>query len=453
MIKDILNKKDSANILFLGKSLNLNKDEISKFLKKYNANAIFEYNNQHIDLIILSSIINPYEEQISYTLYDMGVQDIKLEEFESFFIDNLKPNALLMSLKLSNNQSRVKRLLQSRAFNDDIYLKLFKLYNWNGEGLFDTDENRDVTISFIKRFFKPTTQLNHTDIVHSPATLIEIALTSTNPNVLDAIFNMPKYKTNSRRQEEWKPRDLKEFVTVNPYISKSLIEKILALKSQRFNRLLAINSAINKEAQLKIYKSANQDIKKALSTNPNLDFKIFKELLNEDLEVVKTLLESQHITKEHLELIDKNYLIYLANNRNIQDIIKDLIGINRELDIAISINPLLNSKILEELYIKYRDDIAINISLNPNTPASILEEIYSKFRDKTTLYIAQNPNTPEYIIDELFNINSREINRYLALNCNLKDEYLDYFKLDSELLRIMSQNSKFLDKIKSKEPI
>jgi len=299
----------------------------------------------------------------------------------------------------------------------------------------------------------PTTQVNHTDIVHSPATLIEIALTSTNPDVLEAIYNMPEYKTKSRRQEEWKPKNLKEFVSVNPYISQNLIKQILSLKSKRFDRLLAINSALDKEALFIIYNRATLDIKKALSTNSNLSIELFKELLNEDLEVIKALLLTQNITKEHLELIPNEYLIYLASNLNIKDVIKSLLNKTKELDIAISKNPLLESNTLEDLYKQYKEQIAFNITQNPNTPAFILKEIYSSAPKEIILNIAKNPNTPEAIIDELFNQNNQEINRALALNSNLKDEYLDYFKLDSELLRIMSQNSKFLDKVSKKEPI
>ncbi len=453
-IETILKNSKNKTVLFLGNFLHIMQDDLKKFTKELGFEFATKYNDtQDIALVVLSSILNPIQEEQSYSLYNKNIPDCTLIEFESFYAKSIKPNALLMSLKLSNNQDRVISFLKSEAIDNDLYLKLFKLYNYNFEGLFDTNNNRDVTLSFINRFYKPLTQVNHTDIAHSPATLIEITLTTTNKDALEAIFNMPNYEIKAKKHQEWKPKNLKEFVALNPYISKDLIKHILSLKSHRYDMLLAINPAIDFNSQLTIYNRATKEIKQALSTNTNLDIELFKLLLSEDTDIVKSLLKSQPISSRHLSLIKSNYYIYLASNPNIKEVIDNLINISKELDIELSKNSLLQQSTLTNLYLKYKEDIFYNITQNPNTSPNILEEIYKSATNDLILNIAKNPNTPSYIIDELFNKDNIEVNRALALNSNLKDEYLDYFKLDNQLLQIMSKNSKFLDKVSKKVPI
>ena len=449
-------ENQGKTILFLGKVLNFTQDELSKFTSKLGINAAFKYENQDIALTVLSTILTPLEEEISYELYDKGIAEIKLEEFENFYVQSLKPNSLLMSLKLSNNQERLKRLLKVKAFDDTTFLKLFNLYNWNGEGIFDNDDNRDVTLSFIKRFYPHFTNFNHHDIVHSPATILDIALTSTNKDVLKALSKMPNFKINARKQEEWKPRELREFIAVNPNIPTDLIDNFLNLNSSRLDTLLAQNSAINIKQQNKIYARATKETLLKLATNSNLDDSLFDKLLKEDLNIVKELLAKQEITVNRLESIkeeNSDYLLYLANNPRIEEIKDKLLFQDEKLDIALASNPALNSEDLDKLYKKRGLEVIDNLCKNPNLSPILIEEFYKNATFKQKQYIAQNPNTPQYILDELFNLDSFEINKFLAVNPSLKDEYLDYFKLDNELLRVMSNNPKFLKKVSKKEYI
>ena len=455
-LEELIKNNQGKNILFLGKVLNFTQDELSKFCSKLGLNAIFKYEGQDIALTLLSSILTPLEEQISYELYEKKVPEIKLEEFENFYVKSLKPNSLLMSLKLSNNQERLKRLLKVKAFDDETFLKLFNLYNWGNEGVFDNDDNRDVTISFIKRFYPHFSHFNHHEIMHSPATILEIALTNENAEVLKALSKMPNFKINARKQEEWKPRELREFIAVNPNIPNDLIDNFLNLNNQRLNTLLAQNSAINKTQQEKILNQENREALLKLAINPSLDDEIFKKLLSKDLDIVKELLKNQKITKARLNniiSINQDYLLYLAQNENIYEVKDELLFKNEDLDLALASNKALNSSDLENLFNKYGKKIVTNLCKNPNLSSKLISKFYKSATNEQKLYIASNPNTPQEILDELFNLDNKEINRYLALNPSLKDEYLDYFKLDNELLRIMSKNPKFLQKVSKKEYI
>ena len=452
-LKDLLATKNGDTILFLGKFLHINQDDLEKFTKKLGFKFATTYNQEDsIALVVLSSILNPIEEELSYALYDKKVPDCKLEEFESYYISTLKPNSLLMALKLSNNQDRLISFLKSKAVSNELFLKLFKLYNWNNLGLFDSDNNRDITLAFINRFFDKRDSFNHNDIAHSPASILDIALTTTNPDVLEALLKVPNYEINARKQEEWKPKNLKEFIAINPNINSSIKRYLLNLNNHRVDAILAINIAINADEQMLILSRGNKTTLINLAQNKNLTLKAFKELLKGD-DTKKVLLQNQKITKEHLNLIAIDDYNLLIDNPNLKDVIDYLLYKDKNLDINLASNSSLSSKDIAKLYKTYKDDIALKISKNPNTPSDILEELYRGKNEQIIQNLAANPSTPQYIIDELCAKDKRSLNIFLAKNPNIKDEYIEFFKLDNELLRIMSENQKLIEKIAKKEYI
>ena len=434
----------------MGKINTLTPKEIESFLKRYNIFFANSFNsNLDIGFMVVSTMLKPLEEEIANNLYLKGIKEVKLKDFEEFYAKNINKNSLLMSIKLSNNQEKIKRLLKIESFDDEFYLKLFNLYDWQNEGVFDNDSNRDVTISFLKRFFKAPKNFNHNQINHTPNSLIEIALTSTNISVLNALLNMPNYQIKTRGKEEWKPKNLKEFIAANFNIDKKIIKYLLSLNDNRIDTILAINPKLCKDFQKIILNRASKVTLINLSKNPNLDIEIFKKLLNS--EVKEILLLNQIITKEKFKFIkQKDYLI-LAKNPNIKEIIDNLLFINKDLDFALASNLSLSGKNIIELFKKYKDKIELFIAKNPNTPKEILKEIFKKNNFNLNLQLAQNKNTPKEILDTLCKENNPILNKELAKNPNLSDEYIEYFKLDSELLRIMSQNEILVKKISQKK--
>jgi len=453
-IEHILEQSGSGTILFLGKFLHISREDIEKFVTKAGYKFSTTYNTEDKTiLVVLSSMLNPLEEELSYELYDKKIPDCKLEEFESYFAKSLKPNALLMALKLSNNQDRLISFLKSPAIDDELYLKLLKLYNWGGEDLFDNDSNRDITLTFIKRFFPHRESFNHTDIAHSPASIIDIALITDNSEILDAILKLPNYKINSRGKEKWKPTALHEFVAINPAISNDAKKQLLNLKDNRYNALLALNLALIKDEQLQLLSSGNTQTKINLAKNRNLDREVFAKLLQESEDVVKTLLQQQKIEPNYLEFIKNEQLDFLANNLESEDTVNSLIGKSQELDFKLALNPTLSAENIIKLHKQYKGEIALNLSQNSNTPKDILEEFYKLDKEEITLNLASNPNTPQEILDALCEQNSNRLNRQLAKNPSVRDEYINFFKLDNELLRIMNDNPLMVEKVSVKERI
>jgi hypothetical protein len=394
-------------------------------------------------------MLKPYEEEIANNLYLKKIKEIKLIDFEKFYATKINKNSLLMSIKLSNNQEKIKRLLKIEAFDNSFYLKLLNLYDWQNEGLFDNDSNRDVTISFLKRFFKVQKNFNHNQITHTPNSLIDVALSTANLDALKAILKMPNYQIKARAKESWKPRDLKEFVAANFNIDNKIIKYLLSLQNQRIDAILAINPQICKSSQNIIFKRATKQALINLAKNENLDIELFKELLN--TQAKETALLNQKITQEKLSFINKQDYLILAKNQNIKEVAKELLFLDEKIDFAIASNSALNQEDIKSLYNKYGSKIETLIAKNPNTPQDLLKALYKKNSYNLNLELAKNPNTPQAILDNLCEKNDYILNKELAKNPNLSDEYIEFFKLDNELLRIMSQNEILVKKISQKK--
>jgi len=69
-IEDILKTTNGDTILFLGKFLHIAQNDLKKFTQKLGFKFAIEYDdNDKIALVVLSSILNPIEEELSYALY------------------------------------------------------------------------------------------------------------------------------------------------------------------------------------------------------------------------------------------------------------------------------------------------------------------------------------------------------------------------------------------------
>ncbi len=348
-----------------------------------------------------------------------------------------------MSLKLSNNQKRLVSFLKSKGIDDELFLKLFSLYKWNKNEI-ESDEDRDVILSFINRFFPKRVEFNHLDFTHSLSSLIEIALTTTNSKVLDAMLRLPNITFKRRYQEAWKPKKLYDFIALNEHISNET--KAFFFREKSYDTLLALNPAINKEEQLLILQRANSlQTKINLAKNENLDIEVFQALLNENKEVVQTLLEHQKI--EDISFIPKKYLHYLAHNQKSPKALNDALLIDQSIDIELAINPLIEQRNLIKLLEKYGDIVKPSLAKNPNTPSYLLQEFFKE--ESLLLYLASNPNTPQEILYKLCQRDDFTLNQELAKNPSLPQEYIDYFKLDPRLLQIMNENETLIQKIKS----
>ena len=452
-IEEIIKENQGGTVLFLGRVTNFTPEELSNFLEAQGMSYADKYVGQEVALTVLSTMLTPLEEQTSYDLYDLKISEVRLALFEEFYTTHIKPNTLMMSLKLSNDQERLKRQLKNSAFSDEVYLKLFKMYNWGEDGVYENDDNRDITITFVERFYNPK-GFRDPAMVYSPITLSNIARDTKSAEVLDAMLTMPNHTIKQSRKEDLRPKNLREIVALNPHIAYENIRYLLSFNDDRINSFLACNSAIRVDAQELIFKKADETTKLMLTQNSNLDDRLFIELLKSDKEIVASLLTFQKLSKLRLKAIleanlDEELLVYMGENQLIGEVVEELIGIDKRLDYKLSSNKELNSKQLSSLYSKYGDAFMMPLSLNPNLEPQLLESFYEQGDDEIVINVASNPATPQIILDELGEKNSHIFNRGLAINPSVKLIYLEQFALDSELIMLMTQNPTYLESVNS----
>ena len=452
-IEEIIKQNQGGTVLFLGRVTNFTPEELSNFLEAQGMTYADKYRGQEIALTVLSTMLTPLEEQTSYDLYDLKVSEVRLAQFESFYTTHIKPNTLMMSLKLSNDQERLKRQLKNSAFTDDVYLKLFKMYDWGEDGVYDNDENRDATITFVERFYQPE-GFRDPAMVYSPITLSNIARDTKRSAVLDAMLSMPNHEIKQSRKEDLRPKNLREIVALNPHIAHENIRYLLSFNDDRIKSFLACNNAISVEAQGLIYQNANEVTKLMLTQNNNLDDKLFIELLKSDDEIVRSLLTFQKLTEPRLKAVldaglSEDVLVVMGENEQIEEVVEKIIGLNKSLDYQLSSNQKLSTAQLTALYEKYADKFVLPLSTNPNLDPKLLEKFYRKDNEELTLNIASNPSTPQAILDELSERNIHQFNRGLAVNSSTKLIYLEQFALDSELIMLMTKNETYLKSINS----
>jgi len=266
IFKKIIMENQGGTVLFLGRVTNFTAEEISNFLEAQGMKYADKYEEQEVAIVVLSTMMTPLEEQHSYTLYNAKIPEFRLAQFEEFYTKHIKPNTLMMSLKLSNDQERLKRLLKNSSFGDEVYLKLFKMYDWGADGVYDNDANRDTTITFVDRFYKPD-GFRDPAMVYSPITLSNIARDAKKPAILDAMLTMPNHEIKQSRKEDLRPKNLRELVALNPMISRENIRYLLSFNDSRINSFLACNDAINLKEQEYIYRQANEVTKIMLTQN------------------------------------------------------------------------------------------------------------------------------------------------------------------------------------------
>jgi len=440
-MKEIFQRHTGGTVLFLGRLTHFTPQELAHFVEAQGMCYADHYEGQEVALLVLSSMLTPAEEQTSYDLYAAGVPDVTLESFERYYTTHLNPQGLLMSLKLSQDQDRLKRLLGNEAFEDTFFLKLFMLFDWKGEGIHDCDANRDVTISFVKRFFRPD-GFRDPAMVYAPTTVMIIAKDSRDPQVLEAILSMPNHEIKISRYEQRKPRNLREAVAFNPAVTSTIIRKLMAYNDRGVDYFLASNPALEAEALTRLYHRADEATKQMMAHNEALPDSLFSMLLEASEEIQKSLLVHQPMSEERIAaLLSHPWIEMIGYNPTIAEAVPQLFALEQHaLDLALASNTAVSQSYLEKLYLRHGERIAVALAANPNLSAQMAASLYERNTTGVREVLAANPATPKVILQSLCEAEDPQLNRALASNPSVDLYWLRQFQLDTSLVRILAEN-------------
>ena len=340
---------ENQNIFFTGRADKIDKSELEKYLVQKGSILVNSINEATI--IIQGKFTPIYLEETIYELSKKQITIIQIEKLEEEFSSNLDIDSILMAIKISKDNDRLLKLLNHNFFSDDIFVKLLKLYDFKGDDIYDSDDNRDVCTKIVERFCS-LIETNH-NIQYAPIGVYYTALETSNPNLLDVIYNMPDYVISAKNAQEDQPLSLKEEVALNPNTSK--ITQLQILKNSKMNELkfLALNESINQMIQKKLFEK-------------NID--------NANINLLKNKNCPKDKIEEFLKLQDKIYNISIAHNTTLPTQLY--------------------------LYLFSLDDYDVNLSLaqNTTTPKEVLKSLAAlndKFINET---LCANISTPINIL-------------------------------------------------------
>lgn len=439
----VLEEQRGGKILLLGREGLFSPQEIARFLKKYDITTT-QYLEEGVVATIENSLLNPVEEAISNDAYDAKIPSYGLEMFEKLLSESMDEDALLMGIKLSNDQERIFRLLGNGHITESLFVKLLMLYSWHDEE--DDRHDRDVIMYTLKRYIdiKP----NEADLLYSYLTLRRLATEAVNPQLLLALVGFPNFSFLIRGKEKV---TLRETIARNTHLDEVLLVKLISLRDEKVDIALAGNRSVDITRLQKLFEKKKIAIFNALATNHAIDDGLFEALLHEDEKTIQLLLLSQPIGLERLGLILKASLpeeivaTLGANAFLSAEVIERVIQTTNEgLLSHLASNPTLEAKPLEYIWKQANEVLFPHLALNPSLPVAIIEALYALDRRPIHIALAHNKHTPQHILRGLFDRDIFEINEGLASNGSVPLELLDVLKVDTRLQHALAQNEVFI---------
>jgi len=433
-----LEELKNKTLLFLGKSMIFSDTEISNFLATHDIGFSRSYEGQQH--VIEHRMINPVEEDISNMAYEAKANFYKMEEFERAMSEMLDINSVLMAIKLSNDNERIKRMLANEYINDALYIKLLNLYEWEEESFGDSTSDRDVLTHTLKRFLD--LNFNETDLYFSPLSLLKLAKESHNGELLLALVNFPKV---SFLQKNKSKLTLREALAQSRYIDRKVTKKLLSFKDASIEFFIASNEVVELDI-LKALFDKSKEVNQALASNESIDDALFFQLLGE----YAILLKYQPINMERYAKVQEiqGANLILSTNHNIdRAVIEELVNQKDEaINQNLLLNPNLDSTVIERLFAIENPILYPNIAQNPNTPIEIIEALYEHDISEVNIALAGNPSTPTLILEALYK-DDFELHKALASNPSTPLEILNILKIDTRLRNELTHNKTFTDSI------
>jgi hypothetical protein len=451
-LRQLLEASKGKKLLFLGREGIFSPKEIARFLKPYGITMTSEYESG-VAGVVEHHTLNPVEEGISCLAYDDGVPLFKLLEFEKLLSEGIDDDALLMALKLGNDQERLFRLLGNAHIGDALFVKLLGMYAWHEEEE-DNREDRDVIMYTLRRYIsiKP----NEEDLLYSPLTLKRLALEATDPRLLEVLIRFPDITFLQKGKQKI---TLREAVATNPHLDEAAIARLMRLRSHGVDICLAANTSTPLHLLQKYAQRDDEEINRALASNPAIDEALFTLLLTKSDEVVQLLLWYQPVTKQRYKALaeaveDDALFASLGENRQIaQEVLETLAASsNTELLGHLAANESLEGTLLQRIYDKGVEETYPHLAMNPSTPPAVLEALYRTYPDTTEILkgLAYNTSTPAEILQALYERDELEITRGIASNASVPLEILNILKIDTRLRNELTSNSAFVASITQK---
>lgn len=395
------------------------REEFDRLLGSANIGLADAYDDG-VAALIQGRMVNPLEQDELDRLYEThGVVPLSIDTFEKALCSQLDPDRIVMSLKLTRDRERLRAFLQNPHIDDAFFLRLLVLYDWQDEGFFDNDENRDVTAALIGRFYE-NIERNH-NIQYSTLGLMHLIGRNRNSGLIRTIGTLPPLRRAVTTQER-QLRAIIDALALHPATDETTLKHFVRRGDDALRCLVAERPGLPAALQQELAQRKHEAINTALASNPDLDGGL-ADILFEDDAPAKSGYANIRLDEERFEAGLKAHGASLAANpsltpamqQRLYDLgdraIRTALASNVSLQIAdtlsqtddtavlcaLAANPSLASEHLQAL--AGRCDAAL--AANPSAPAPLLESLYGKGDAQVLHALAANPATPVKILQQL----------------------------------------------------
>jgi len=423
----------NRTILMLGKSRALSSDEYQKQLETHSVTCKSRVDSDVV-AVIEGRMLNPLESDRLEVIYlDKKLPIFKIDDVEKWLCSHINDKKLLMSLKLSRDTERLFGFLTNPLINDELFLKLFGMYNFQNESFFENDENRDVTAALIGRFY-PSVEKDH-NVVYSSMGMVQLIQKTDNAILIDTIANLSMIKEALKDE----------------YVEGSHFTILQAL---------CIHESLSVAMQKKFASSLHVELKLLLSMRENLDVEIESILLVSQEEVLEQLSINPYVSVHAIERLLDTYTKNVVSNHTLdEELFKTFLTLDVE---ALSSNIHLTCSMQKELLDGYKTEVVLaqNSSLceecistlkasesqeieealaqNSALDVGVLEGMMSK--EYLHVALASNTSSSVTMIEKLSLSSDINILENLAQNSSTPLDILNLFMLDYRLEHMVRDN-------------
>lgn len=436
-----LHELQNKTILLFGKSRAFSYDEFNAQLKYHKINITKEY-SEDVVLVVDGKMMTPYEQNDSDKLYEEKVDAtfVAIDVLEKELAKHIDADTLMMSLKLSHDKDRLKDFLTNSMIDDELFLRLLKMYKWNGDNFFDNDDNRDVSAAFIVRFYE-NIERNH-NVQYAALGLMHLATQTKSKKLIEAISYLEPIQQTMHLDTNVANYKIISAIATNYTTSRDVLNMLIKNANSYIRTLIAMRKDCDEEMQLNLVKSNDEDVLKALSYNSVLSKSVVKKLLIDEV-LAKNMAKNHRLDNELFEIFSKNYPNEVAKNEFISvEMQKKLLSDNRK-DVMMSLarNEYIDKNVVVDLLDEDSEDLKLALYENTATPQDDLIKAYNSVLNHFSL--ANNENTPKYILELLAQSGDIKVLKSLAKNLSTPIETLYQLQLDSRLERTVKENPNF----------
>ncbi|MEW5831537.1 MAG: hypothetical protein AB1763_01700 [Campylobacterota bacterium] len=376
------------SVLLLGKTRSLSEEEFTRLLRLHGIEWVrmpaFE-----VALALEGRMMNPYEQAESARLYAEGNIAVEaLEPLEAWLCRSIEPNRLLMSLKLSKDQERLVDFLANPYITDELFFKLLGLYDWQNEGLFDNDRNRDVTAAIIGRFYADP-EKNH-NVQYAMSGLAHLIERYGTHELIGAVAALSPIAKELDFPVDRSVAGILDAMALHPRTPLDVLRKLLLSRAA----LLARREPLLLETEL----MGRGDVDELLARNPTLSAEGRAVLMERFPDCIA---RNALLSGELFEKLRGAFATELAANPSLDDAMQDTLMDTDDTAVlqSLAANPSLVLRHAAALMDAGRYDEFL--ASNPSLPGGFLERLYGSDDPKVHGHLAANPATPIELLYQL----------------------------------------------------